>query len=150
LPLSNIQSRSSINERWLKMYRKIHNLFLRNDYVHVDDYKLMLSQLNTRISELESKLNANITTTNANINKAVLGHTHICSAPTSSSGPGVSTAPASPPPASATKPVEYSQTNLEARDRSLQATGPGVAPLMNGTSAEEAAASAQSVQDIGA
>jgi len=180
LPSVNIvTNKFSVKERWLKLYRKIHNLFLKDEFVHVVDYKTMLEQLNLRMSLIEANMvagdaavtaatTAAIGTLSAGIaaQTAALeagSATHIHNAPQAPAGI-LPTTPAVPPPlplppsvpptlpappAPTTPKVPYTGVALKAADITLQATGPAVAPLGDGVAAETQAASLQISADIG-
>jgi len=44
------------NQRWMKLYRKIYNLFLFKDMTHKTDFENTISTLNKRIEQLETNL----------------------------------------------------------------------------------------------
>ena len=137
-----VQGRASIAERWIKLYRKIHNLFLKDEFIHKADYLLTLKQLNARISALEAA-------TGAAINAAIVGHTH--QAPQAPAGtlpttPGIANGSFGPPTSPA---VEHLTTQMEATDATLQALGPPFSPIPTGVSPEVQAAGAQQAADIG-
>jgi hypothetical protein len=127
-------SEVTVAERWLKLYRKIHNLFLRNDFVNKNDFETTLKQINLRVDTLE----VNILTMLGQIESQVAGlaahsSSHIHMVPQAPTG----ILPSSP---SITAPViglaQFIKTPgatsttiaVEARDAILQATGEPVIP----------------------
>jgi hypothetical protein len=132
-------------ERWTKLYRIIHHLFLKNEIVHVEDYKTMLSELNRRIDQLNKKLDANL------MNMKVQFDSHIHVAPQAASG----VLPTQPPTVPLTidktpiTPVLYIDTALKAQDSMQMATGPAKAPLSGGSSPDQILADSTIISDIG-
>jgi hypothetical protein len=51
------------NMRWMRLYRKIYNLFLWKDMAHKKDFETTIDILNKRIEELETNLSAYATQT---------------------------------------------------------------------------------------
>ena len=147
-----IQGRASIAERWIKLYRKIHNLFLKDEMVHKEDYLLTLKQLNARISTVEANMAASVSSLSASINAAIAGHTH--QAPQAPSGtlptsPGIPNGSFGAPAPATTPAVEHLTTIMDATDQALQALGPPFSPIPTGVSPEVQAAGAQQAADIG-
>lgn len=148
LPSNFSTSQITKSERWLKLYRTIHHLFLKDEFIHVADYNQMVTEMNTRITELETKLTVELT-------KLALGlSTHIHMAPQAPAGTLPTTPPTAPLPVyspglSPTKPVVPVTTGMQTADSALMATGPAVAPLSEGMSAQEISANTTIISDIG-
>jgi len=157
-----ITNKLAVKERWLKLYRKIHNLFLVKEFVHVDDYKLMLEQLNTRITAVETNMAAGDAAVTAALNSsttsiytAISGHIHI--APQAPSG-AIPTSPPTPPPvappippapAPTTPIIKYTDVALQTYDAALKGMGPAIAPIGDGLSTETAVANVTAKSDVG-
>lgn len=125
-------SKIAPKERYLKMYREIHNLYLRTDFTNLQDFNQAMTELNARFTELETK----ITTELATLQIGLATHTHPV---TTVGGPtnqaGIAAPPTAPPYRSAfsvTKPVIAKTTFAEQNNTILQATGPAISPLGNG------------------
>jgi PAB1-binding protein PBP1 len=147
-----IQGRASVAERWIKLYRKIHNLFLKDEFIHKEDYLLTIKQLNARISAVEANTAAAIAANAAAINAAIVGHTH--QAPQAPSGvipttPGIPNGSFGAPTPPTTPAVEHLTTVMETTDAGLQALGPPFSPIPTGLSPEVQTAGAQQAADIG-
>ena len=144
LPNTNIvTSKFAVKERWLKLYRTVYNKFLKIDFAHKQDYLQDLTQLNARITELETKITTELT----KLQVGLIAHAHTTTAPGNPTSP-----PLGPPYTSGfspTKPVVHKETFLEQRDAALQATGPAQAPLGDGSSPEAQQANIQIKQNIG-
>jgi hypothetical protein len=140
-----LSSQITKSERWSKLYRIIHHLFLRNEIVHVEDYKTMLSELNKRIDQLNKKLDLNI----ANVKTLFDSHIHM--APQAPSGTLPTQKPLVPITVDKTPvaPVVYVDTALRAQDARQMATGPATAPLAEGVAPDQALANSTIVADIG-
>jgi len=141
-----ISSRSATQERWLKLYRKIHNLFMKDEFIHVEDYRKMITDLNKRISELEQTVQKELTSIQAGLSS----HFHI--APQAPAGAIPTQPPAAPPYTSTFKPTQPIVTvnaAMQKYDALLQKTGPATAPIPAATSADDAKAAAQLRADIG-
>lgn len=113
-------------ERYLKLYREIHNLYLRRDFVNLQDFNTAMTAINTRFTELESKIIAEL----AAIQIGLATHIHV--APQAPAGALPTAPPAVPPYTSAfsvTQPVVAKTTFVEQNNSALQATGPAIAPL---------------------
>lgn len=138
-------SASATQMRWLKLYRKIHNMFMKDEFVHIADYQAMLADLNAKIAMLNAKLDANLAATKVQFDT----HTH--PSPPAPINPVVTSVPLVPMIHDATPipPVPFVNTAMLAYDASLQATGPGFAPMGDGTSQESVEASFQALQDVG-
>jgi hypothetical protein len=144
--LSNIvTSQFTKSERWLKLYRIIHHLFLKEEFIHTVDYNLMVTQMNARITELEVKLLTELTSRDLRF------ATHFHIAPQAPVG----TLPTLPPTIlykntlAPTKPVVPVTTAMQAADAALMATGPAQAPLADGISPDELRANSTIIADIG-
>lgn len=140
-----LASQVTKSERWTKLYRIIHHLFLKNEIVHVDDYKTMLGELNKRIDQLNKKLDSNLTNMKAQFDS----HTHV--APQAPSGAIPTQPPVVPLTVDQTPiaPVTYVDAALKAQDARQMATGPATAPLADGVSPEQTLANSTVVSDIG-
>ena len=142
----------TIQERWIKLYRTIFHRWLREDFVNRTDYLKTIDLLNKRIDMLETTVNQNIQTTNASIQSAIVGHTHMvpqAPAGTLPSMNGIIASPIVAPPPSKGTPVQHLDTALIKRDLELVSIGPAMAPLGDGISSEAAQGTAQAVSDIG-
>ena len=153
LPNANyVTSQVAPQERWLKLYRKIHNLYLKDEFIHKQDYLLALKQLNTRIAAIEASMNSAVATLQANIAASISGHTHPSpQAPAGLlvTGPGTLLLSLPAPPASATPTVEHLTTFMDQTDLALQATGPAQAPLGDGTSVAALQATSTATSQVG-
>jgi len=142
LELNLFKSKIAVSERWFKLYRRIHNLFLSKEFIHIEDYKLMFNQLNTRIDNLNQKLDANLN------NIAVTFGTHVHVAPQAPGGAIPTMPPGSPLTVDVTPnpPVPYVDAAMVAADATWAGLGPASAPLGTGTSraAQEASLTASS------
>lgn len=134
-------------QRWRKLYRKIHDLFLQDEFVHIDDYKLMVRQMNDRISIIETKINTEL----QKIAQGVSAHTH--PSPPAPVNPVVTAPPAVPPYTPGfepTKEVQLTDKAMKAENRKLQAEGPALSPLGGGQSKESLLASREAASNVGA
>lgn len=145
LPSANIiASQFTKSERWLKLYRTLHHLFLKDEFVHITDYNQMVQEMNARIQAVEAKSTAEL----AKVSAALLTHVHGYASP---GGPSM-TAPAAPvfqPTPQPSAPVVPVRTAMEAYDASLMATGPAKAPLADGLAPDQLTANSTIVADIG-
>jgi hypothetical protein len=123
-----VTSQAAVPQRYQKMYREIHNDYLKNDFANLQDFNKFVADINKRITELETMIITELGVLQAGLT----AHTHI-------SPPGVSGGPTSPPVAppytsamSATAPVLAETTFVEQRNTVLQATGPAFAPAAQG------------------
>lgn len=149
MSLANIvTSQITKDQRWDKLYRIIHHLFLRKEFVHIKDYNLMIEQLNTRISMVEANANASIAALTLSTNLAIIGHTHTITAPGNPSGPGLPIVPATvtPPPPSIIPTPTTAAMVLE--DAKLMAFGPALAPLSGGIHPDQLRADSSISSDI--
>ena len=139
-----ISSKIAVSERWFKLYRRIHNLFLAKEFVHVDDYKTMFKGLNERIDKLNQKLDSNLNT----ISTTFASHIH--NAPQAPGGVIPTAPPAAPmtPDLSPVLPVIYTNVKMMAEDNMWRGLGPAMAPLGSGTSLEATSASLTASQQI--
>ena len=155
----NLASSKSKSERWIKLYRKIHNLFIREELAHTKDVDLAVKQLDARITQVEANLNAAIAAVNTSLTSAInviQAHTHSVTTvggPTAQAGnaaisPATIPAP-QPPKASAVKPVQYETKFMEAADMKLFLQGPASAPFMPRSTLEDTKASITAISDIG-
>ena len=148
-----ISSQITKSERWTKLYRTIHHLFLRDEFVHIEDYNQMVNEMNARITTVEANANASIAAAVAQITATVVGHTHPSPpAPLNPvvTGPGVIILPpvvTPAPPAPLVVPVTIA---MERTDATLIATGPAKAPLASGIAPDQARANTDIITTIGA
>ena len=145
-------SKLTISERWIKLYRLLFNKFLKKDFVELEDYKMMFTQLNGRITQLEAAMNNSIMATNNNIQSAIAMHTHM--APQAPAGviqtmAGQMMGSIPQPPNSKIAETKFVETNMKIKSDAYRATGPALAPLGDGISPEAAQATSQSTSDIG-
>jgi hypothetical protein len=148
-----VASQITKSERWTKLYRTIHHLFLKDEFVHIEDYNKMVQEMNARILQVETNANASIATAVAQITATVVGHTHPSPpAPVNPvvTGPGVIIVPpvvTPPPPAPAVVPVTIAMQRTDAQYISM---GPALAPLSSGISPDQLTANTTILSDIGA
>lgn len=145
--LNNIvSSQFTKSERWLKLYRTIHHLFLKDEFIHKKDYEQMLRDMNTRMQSLETGLMQELT-------KVQLGlATHFHMVPQAPTGTLPSAPPASPPYTSTfkvTQPIVPVTIGMDAQDAALMGTGPAKAPLADGIAPDQATANSTIIADIG-
>ena len=141
-----VTSKLSVSERWLKLYRKIHNLFIKNELVHILDYQNTIGQLNARIAALESHYNAELKAIKLMHNTHVHLYSPGPSAPVPSAPPTVQAIDTPP----LVTPVTTTPTAAMAQyDAVLQGTGPATAPLGDGLSIEAQKATIQARSDVG-
>lgn len=145
LPSNFSTSQITKSERWLKLYRTIHHLFLKDEFIHIADYNKMVTEMNTRITELEAKLTKELTA----IALGLSLHVHSSTAPGQPTSPPIAPVPAYAPGFAPTKPVIPVTTAMQTTDSTLMAIGPAVAPLSEGISAQEIAANTAIITDIG-
>lgn len=143
LPSNYSKSQITKDQRWDKLYRTIHHLFLKDEFIHIADYNQMVTEMNTRITELETKLTKELTA----IASGLSLHVHSSTAPGQPTSPPI--APAYAPGFVPTKPVVPVTTAMDAADAKYLAFGPAVAPLSEGISAQEIAANTSIILDIG-
>jgi hypothetical protein len=137
-----VGSKTATQERWFKLYRKIHNIFIKDELVHVDDFKAEIKNLHKRIDQLNQKLDTNMT------NLAAILNSHIHTAPLGPTSPptsGVFSPDSMPIPT-----VPFTDPNMQAYEKALQSLGPGMAPISTTASTDDAAAALQARSDIGA
>lgn len=142
----------SKSTRWVALYRKIHNMFIARELTHVQDVKLAVKMLDTRITTLETSMNAAISALDAAIGIAILNHNHI--APQAPAGaiptsPGTPTGPVPPTPQAKTPVVSYSDAFMKAEDVKYFAMGPSAAPYLPGQTLDDVKAAVTIATDIG-
>lgn len=132
-------------ERWRKLYRVIHHLFLKDEFIHIDDYKKMVNDMNNRIKDLEQKVNTEL----RNIQSGLSSHFH--QAPQAPSGI-LPTKPPEAPPYTATtistNEVIVDNSKMLKKDNELMLQGPAKAPLADRSGAQEQLANATIQSDI--
>ena len=147
-----ITSQITKAERWLKLYRVIHHLFLRQEFPHIQDYNRAIDEINAKIATLEANINQSIQNAVQQISIAVQGHTHIVPqtpAGVTTSSPGMLTAPPIFSPVPSTPKVIPLTVFMELADSALMGTGPAVAPLASGVAPDQVVANSTIVADIG-
>lgn len=147
-----IPSQVTKAERWTKLYRSIHSLFLKDEFVHIDDYKQMVTEMNARIAMVEANANASITAAVAALQAAIIGHFHVApQAPAGAlpTGLGTITVPPVVTPPVPTKQVTPVTIAMEARNAQLLGLGPATAPLAGGVAQDELLANTTIKTDIG-
>lgn len=141
--------RTATQERWLKLYRKIHNMFIKDELVHIDDFKTEINNIHKRIDQLNAKLDSNL----ANIAASHNSHTHQWTGGNAGGPVGGITAPTpapfNPDPTAIVR-TPFVDKNMQAYDRALQSTGPAMAPISTTASTDDAKAAIQARSDIGA
>lgn len=150
LPSANIiKSQITKSERWFKLYRTIHHLFLKDEFVHITDYTKMVAEMNARIAAVEATSTAEL----AKVATGLATHVHpvtTAGGPTNQAGIA---APAVAPPFIAvpapSKPVIIDKTAMEAYDAALMSTGPAQAPLADGIAPDQLLANTTIISDIG-
>ena len=154
LVLSMAASRSK-SERWRKLYRKIHNLFIKDELTHVKDVTLAVKMLDARITQLEANMNQAVVQLNSSMTamaSMLQQHGHPVTTPV---GPGAATpmpAPIpqpKPPTPSATTVVQYKTNFMDAEDTKWFMEGPAAAPFMPRSTIEDVKASSTIIGDIG-
>ena len=147
-----LPSQITKSQRWDKLYRIIHHLFLKHEFVHIDDYNKMVKEMNARIQMVEANANASIAAAVAALQATIIGHFHPApQAPAGiiPTGPGVIVAPAivtPPPPSVEVVPVTIA---MEREDAKLMAKGPALAPLAGGVHPDQSLAEITIRSDIG-
>lgn len=142
-----ISSQITKSERWTKLYRTIHHLFLKDEFVHIEDYNKMVQEMNARILQVETNANASISAAVTAIQTAIVGHTH--GTGVGPSGPGIIPAPplvTPPAPAPSVVPVTIAMQRTDAKYMSI---GPAKAPLSSGIQPDQLMANSQIISDIG-
>lgn len=119
-------------ERWLKLYRKIHNLFLSKEFIHTIDYNLMVTQMNGRITELELKLAAELAARDIRFN------THVHPSPQAPTGQLLTLMPvvAYKHAVTPTKPVVPVVDAMDLAVATYEGMGPAFAPIGDGIGVE--------------
>lgn len=123
-----VTSQLAPKERYLKMYREIHNQFLKFDFANLQDFNQAFVEMNARIAELEAKITAELT----KIQTDLKVHQHAWAGGNGGGPVGGTTLSSTSSYASSfspTKPVTPKTTFVEQRDGILQATGPAIAPV---------------------
>ena len=146
MSLNIVASQITKSERWTKLYRVIHHLFLKDEFIHIEDYNKMVNEMNARISALEASLQAELAKIQAGLS------THIHMVPQAISGVLPSQPAAAPPYTSAyqpTKAVVPVTVAMQRTDLKLMATGPAKAPLADGVAPDKALANSTIIADIG-
>lgn len=137
-----IDSKTTVLERFKKLYRTLYIQFIHNDIMHKKDLQEIIQQITTRIDTLEAGVNANVQFTHAAIGIAILNHIH--QAPQAPAGtlpttPGIPVGP-NPPAApinttaagQATVSASLAEKVLRKRIQEELAKGPATAPLADG------------------
>jgi hypothetical protein len=147
MSLNIVASLFTLDERWTKLYRTIHHLFLRKEFIHIQDYNFMVQEMNNRISVIETKLNTEL-------QKIALGMmTHVHPSPPAPVNPVITGPVAAAPytPGFSPTPLVKPQTTfMEQADAVLQSLGPAQAPLADGIAPDQLQANTKIRSTIGA
>lgn len=149
-----VASEITKSERWLKLYRVIHNLFLKDEFIHIQDYKKMIFDMNLRITQVEANASAALSAAVSGLSGMVTAHTHMVATaggPTNQAGSTTATI-ATPPvlsPAPKVPEVQIVDIGMKQMDAMLMATGPAMAPLADGFSSDQISANRVILTDIG-
>ena len=134
MPLLNDVNNSqvTVSERWNKLYRIIHHLFLKKEFIHINDYKKMIDDMNSRFEDLEKKVNAEL----QKIQTAHNTHIHTV---TTANGPGTAAATANTYTLGkiAGNKVIPETKQMDNEDANLMAKGEAKAPLADRVGAQE-------------
>ena len=131
----------NVRERFSKLYRKLHHLFIVEELTHVDDFKREIDNLHKRIDQLNSKLDSNL----QKISQIVNSHFHLV--PQAPAG----TLPSQPIQAkliadsSPVVRVPFSTIEMTTENLKQLAKGPALAPLAAGLDKTTLAANLNSV-----
>lgn len=123
-------SQVTVAERWLKMYRTIHHLFLQTDFTNRDDFDFTLDQINLRMDAMEDSIDAMATQLATALEVITIwgmAHVHPTAAPGPPS-PTVLPLIIEDPEYVTTPEAQSTFENVDARDEELQATGEPVVP----------------------
>ena len=153
---SNLTVPLSIKQRFDKLYRKLHNLYIAKELTHVEDVKLAISLIHKRIDAIQAQVNANMSMVSgqvASVMQAVGTHSHMVTTaggPTNQAGTaapsGVSIALKAPEP-SQTQGTEYTTKTMEIEDLNWFLSGPVLAPMGIGTDLDTVLANTASAKD---
>lgn len=145
--------------RFQKLYRTIFNKFLKGDFVHIKDFKEFETKLNARLTTIEANIKAGDVAVTGALTAAVSAIDIKVALPHTSTVPGnptvpnpaalIPTPPAPPAPGPTTPDLAILDTSAQAQDARQQALGPSAAPLGQGTSPEVIAARIDVKSDIG-
>lgn len=141
-------------ERWSKLYRTIHHLFLRSEFVHIEDYNKMVSEMNARVTAVEANAQAALNSAVSAIVTMMSAHSHTvvtAGGPSNQAGSTTSVISAAPqlPPTPKAPEVIPVTIAMERTDAMYQAQGPAVAPLADGTHPDQLTSSIAIKSDIG-
>jgi len=137
--LSNVAtSKTSVATRWRKTYRRLHNLFIADELVHIKDFQREIDAIHKRIDDLNLKLDNNLT------NLAAMVNTHFHVAPQAPAGsiPTLPTATPFTPDPSPIIRIPFKDVEMQAADLQWRLEGPSAAPISTGASVEEQTANA--------
>jgi hypothetical protein len=141
-----LASQVTKSERWTKLYRMIHHLFLKSEFIHIEDYNQMVKEMNTRIATIESKMNTEL----AKIQAGLASHIHMV--PQAIAGTLPSLPPSAPPYTATpqpTNPVVPVTIAMERTDAMYMSMGPALAPLASGVAPDQLTANQTIISDIG-
>ncbi|MDD3412451.1 MAG: hypothetical protein PHY47_00460 [Lachnospiraceae bacterium] len=149
--LASIQTKI---ERFIKLYRILYRDFLFQDFIHKSDVKLMIEQLNTRITTVETNAATALSSAIASVNSMVTAHSHMVSTvggPTAQAG---STTSVINTPVQLAAPqkaplVPWTEAQHIARLNGLIALGPASAPFADGFDAQVLSGNIGIIADIG-
>lgn len=125
-------------ERFEKLYRTMYMRFFFKDFIHKEDVKQMMLELNKRITVIEGNLNTALAKAVADMNGNIAQHTH--KVPQAPSGvldslpPAATFKPVAPPAKSAVAATPWIEVKHTSRVQELFAQGSALAPLASGLS----------------
>lgn len=143
LPLSSneVSSQQAVGERWQKLYRRIHNLYIFQELVHIKDFLREIKHIHKRIDDLNIKVDSNVET----LTQAHNNHMHIVN---TAGSPTAQTGTASPTPAKSfadKSPIAFTpfeDTEMQAEDRFWFNQGLAKVPFADSTGVDGTKASA--------
>ena len=141
-----VNSRSTVADRFKKLYRILYVYFLKEDFPHVKDYQTDLDNINKRINDVQQKVDQLLR--NVQIYSSQMA-AHIHTAPNGVTGPILPPIPLCTPTPIITPPVIHGETALATRANQLTAEGASDAPLAEGNSQEANLANIKAKTDIG-
>ena len=149
--LASIQTKV---ERFIKLYRILYRDFLFQDFIHKEDVKLMIEQLNTRITAVEANAAAAITGAAQALHAEIAAHSHLVATaggPAAQTGATTSTIAVAPqlPPTPQAPVVMWSEAQHIARLNGLIALGPATAPFADGFDPQVLSGNVGILSDIG-
>ena len=131
-------------ERFSKLYRKLHHLFIVEELTHIDDFKREIDQLHKRIDQLNAKVDAN----NQKMAQAMASHIHMVPQAITGKLPSEPTLTLLVPDSSPVVRIPYSNVEMTTENFKQLAKGPALAPLAAGLDKTTIIANANSVGKI--